>query len=61
MASRHMLSLCCSREPSGSVLLSVLQSEHSPLLSPFTRTTSQWLLDASLPEDDSDVTPSPDP
>lgn len=61
MASRHMLSLCCTRELSGSMLLSVLQSELSPLLSPFTRTTSQWLLDASLPQDDSDVMASPEP
>lgn len=55
MASRHMLSLCCSREPSGSRLLSVLQSKLSPLLSPLTRTTSQWLLDASVLSDDSAV------
>lgn len=55
MASRHTLSLCCSRGPSGSKLLSVLQSRLSPLLSPFTRTTSQWLLDASVPRDESGV------
>lgn len=55
MASRHMLSLCCSSEPSGSKLPSVLQSRLSPLLSPLTRTTSQWLLDASVPSDDSAV------
>ena len=60
MASRHMLSLCCSSELSGSMQLSVLQSELSPLLSPFTRTTSQWLLDASVLQDDSDVIASPD-
>ena len=60
MASRHMLSLCSS-EPSGSMLLSVLQSEPSPLLSPFTSTTSQWLLDASVPNDDSDAFASPGP
>ncbi len=57
MASRHMLSLCCGSELSGSKLLSVLQSEPNPLLSPFTRTTSQWLLDASVLHNDS----SPDP
>lgn len=50
-----MLSLCCSSEPSGSKLLSVLQSKLSPLLSPLTRTTSQWLLDASVLSDDSAV------
>lgn len=61
MASRHMLSLCCSSEWSGSMLLSVLQSELSPLLSPFTRTTSQWLLDASVLHDDSDASASPVP
>lgn len=61
MASRHMLSLCCSSEWSGSMLLSVLQSELSPLLSPFTRTTSQWLLDASVLHDDSDANASPVP
>lgn len=61
MASRHMLSLCCSSEPSGSMLLSVLQSELSPLLSPFTSTTSQWLLDASVLHMESDVIISPDP
>ncbi len=61
MASRHMLSLCCSSELSGSMLISVLQSELSPLLSPFIRTTSQWLLDASVPHDDSDAIASPDP
>lgn len=60
MASRHM-SLCCSRELSGSMLPSVLQSELNPLLSPFIRTTSQWLLDASVPQDDSVVIGSPDP
>lgn len=56
-----MLSLCCSSELSGSMLLSVLQSELSPLLSPFISTTSQWLLDASVPHEVSDVTTSPDP
>lgn len=61
MASRHMLSLCCSSELSGSMLLSVLQSELSPLLSPFIRTTSQWLLDASVLHNDSDASASPDP
>lgn len=55
-----MLSLCCSRGPSGSMPLSRLQSELSPLLSPFTSTTSQWLLDASVLHDDSDVIASPD-
>lgn len=60
MASRHMSSLCCSSEWSGSTLLSVLQSELSPLLSPFTSTTSQWLLDASVLHDDSDAFSSPD-
>lgn len=60
MASRHM-SLCCSSALSGSMLLSVLQSELMPLLSPFTRTTSQWLLDASVLHDDSDAIASPDP
>lgn len=60
MASRHTF-LCCSTEFSGSMLLSVLQSELSPLLSPFNSTTSQWLLDASVPHDDSDAIPSPDP
>lgn len=60
MASRHMLSLCCSRDPSGSMLLSMLQSEPSPLPSPFTRTTSQWLLDASVPQEDSDAAGSTD-
>lgn len=59
MASRH-ISLCCSSELSGSTLLSVLQSELSPLVSPFMSTTSQWLLDASVPHDDSDAIPSPD-
>lgn len=61
MASRHMLSLCCSSELSGSMLLSVLQSELSPLLSPFIRTTSQWLLDASVLQNDSDASASPVP
>lgn len=61
MASRHILSLCWSSKLSGSMVLSVLQSELSPLLSPFTRTTSQWLLDASVLHDDSDVIASPDP
>lgn len=55
MASKHMLSLCCSSELSGSKLLSVLQSKLSPLLSPFTRTTSKWLLEASVLSDDSVV------
>lgn len=61
MASRQMLSLCCSSELSGSMLLSVLQSELSPLLSPFTRTTSQRLLDTSVPHDASDAIMSPNP
>lgn len=60
MASRHMLSLCCSSGWSGSMLPSVLQSELSPLLSPFTSTTSQWLLDASVTHNDSDAIASPD-
>lgn len=55
-----MSSLCCSSEWSGSAPLSVLQSELSPLLSPFTSTTSQWLLDASVLYDDSDAFGSPD-
>lgn len=50
MASRPAPSLCCSGGPSGSMLLSMLQSEPSP----FTSITSQWLLDASVPQDDSD-------
>lgn len=53
-----MLSLCCSSEWSGSTLLSMLQSALSPLLSPFTSTTSQWLLDASVLHDDSDAAAS---
>lgn len=57
MASRRRFPLCCSSELSGSKLLSVLQSELSPLLSPFNRTTSQWLLDASVLSGDSDVSP----
>lgn len=57
MASRHMLPPCCSSELSGSKLLSVLQSELSPLLSPLSRTTSQRLLDASLLSADSVVSP----
>lgn len=61
MGSRHMLSLCCSRELSGSMPLSMLQSELSPLLSPFIRTTSQWLLDASVPQEDSDAIASAGP
>lgn len=44
MASRHVFPLCCSSDASGSRLLSVLRSKLSPLLSPFNRTTSQWLL-----------------
>lgn len=60
MASRHMLSRCCSSEWSGSMLLSMLQSALSPLLSPFTSTTSQWLLDASVLHNDSDAIASPD-
>lgn len=57
-----MLSLCCSSELSGSMLLSVLQSELSPLLSPFISTTSQWLLDASVVlHNASDASASPDP
>lgn len=60
MASRHMLSLCCSSELSGSMLLSVLQSELSPLLSPFIRTTSQWLLHASELHNDSSASPDPE-
>lgn len=59
MASRQT-SLCWIVELSGSMLLSVLQSELSPLASPFNSTTSQWLLDASVPHDDSDAIPSPD-
>lgn len=55
MASRAMLSLRRGRELSRSTLLSVLQSELIPLLSPFIRTTSQWLLDASVTHDDSDA------
>ena len=59
MSSRHTLPLCCSTsEPSWSVLLSVLQSEHRPLLSPFISTTLQWLLDASVLHDDSDASPA---
>lgn len=61
MASRQMLSLCWSRELSGSMLLSMLQSEPSPLLSPFIRTTSQWLLDAAVPHDASVTITSPKP
>lgn len=61
MASRHTLSRCWSGGWSGSMLLSVLPSEFSPLLSPFTRTTSQWLLDASLPHNASDADAPPDP
>lgn len=48
MASGHVLSLCCSSMLSGSMQLSVLQPELSPLLSPFTRTTSLVLLNTSL-------------
>lgn len=38
----------------------MLQSDPMPLLSPFTRMTSQWLLDASVPQDDSDAMGSPE-
>lgn len=57
MASRRTFPLCCSSKLSGSKLLSVLQSELSPLLSPFKRSTSQWLLDASVLSPDSAVSP----
>lgn len=53
MVSRHMLSLCCSSMLSGSTPLSVLPSKLRPLQSPFTRTRSQWLLDASVLHTDS--------
>lgn len=57
MASRHVFPLCCSSRLSGSRLLSVLQSKLSPSLSPFSRTTSQWLPDASVLSGDSVVSP----
>lgn len=42
---------------SASELPSAPQSRLSPLLSPFSRTTSQWLLGASPPRGDSPVSP----
>lgn len=53
MVSRHALPRRCSSECSGSTLPSVLESKLSLLLSPFSRTTSQWLLEASLLSGDS--------
>lgn len=60
MASGHVLSLCCSSMLSGSMQLSVLQPELSPLLSPFTRTTSLVLLNTSLLPTGSGTFASPD-
>lgn len=62
MASGPASPRCCSSsEWSASELLSVLQSRLSPLLSPFSRTTSQWLLEASLPRGDSPASPGGPP
>lgn len=65
MVSRQRLSRCCCSCSCGSssLWLSMLQSELGPLLllSPFISTTSQWLLDASVLQVDSDITPSTPP